>query len=280
MESREEVGGTPTAIVPIKLSDIEISDMNVRKSGAEQDFDHLGESIRIVGLVQPVVVMKAEGSDKYELIVGQRRYMAYEKLGRKTIPAIVIEELSKNDALIRSLVENVHRVELNHADAAKAATLLYKRLGRDIKKVSKATGLSPYRVQQYVDIDELASEKTKHKLQKGTVTPKDVQRTLRAAKGNIEKADELLDMMEKYKLGVHQKNRLVAIGEAKPNASAKSIVEEALKPQRETSVIVPLPPKIQKALEAAAKDLRKSWEEVASDALENWLRGNGYLTAA
>jgi len=266
-----------TPIVPVDMSKIEVSDSNVRKGGAEQDLDDLASSIEVVGLVQPVVVMKQPRKDAYKLIVGQRRYLAYQKLGRKTIPAVVTEPLDEDQALIRSLVENVHRVDLNHADAARAATLLYTHLGRDIKKVSRATGLSPRRVRQYVKIEELASKKTKQKLQAKKVTPADVQRALQAARGNSDKADELLEMMGKYKLDRHQKARLVEIGEEHPGASAKTIFNEALKPRVEASVLVPLPTRLQEGLDRAAKNLRLSWEEVAAEALEYWLERNGYL---
>ncbi len=271
-------GATAIAeIVPIELSKVRVSDLNVRKMGADKDLDDLAASIKAVGLVQPVVVMKESGKDRYQLIVGQRRYLAHQKLGRKTVPAIVIDPLDRDDALIRSLVENVHRVELNHADAARAATTLYKRLGKDVKKVCGATGLSARRVRQYVKIEELASEKTKKKLQAGKVEPADVQRTLEAARGNIDKADELLDMMRKYKLDKHQKARLVEIGEAHADASAKTIFDEALKPRLEASVIVPLPTRLKDGLARAAKKLRMRWEEVAAEALEYWLQSNGYL---
>lgn len=268
---------TPQEIVPLDMSKIDVSDLNVRKHGADQDLDDLADSIRVVGLVQPVIVMRQPGKDRYELIVGQRRLLAHKILGKKTIQAIVIDPLSKNDALIRSLVENVHRVDLNHADAARAATELYRRLGKDVRAVSRATGLSPQRVRQYVKIEELTSEKTKQRLRDRDVSPRDVQRALEAARGNIDKADDLLDLMHEYKLDKHQKARLKEIGEASPGASAKTIFEKALKPGFEESVTVPLPTKLRDGLKHAARELKMTWEEVAAEALEDWLQKNGYL---
>ena len=272
-----EASNMPKEIVDIPLSEIEVSNLNVRKEGASFDIDDLAESIRIMGLLQPVLLMEKHGKGKYQLIVGQRRFLAHKKLKAKTIRAMVVKELSNNDAMIRSLVENVHRIELNHADAAKATTELYRRFGEDIKKVSKATGLSAYRIRQYVDIEALASEKTKKKLKAGNVTPTDVQRTLKAAQGNISKADNLLDLMDKYKPDKHQKNRLVEIGMSKPNASAKDIFDEALEPHVEESVMVPLPSRLRSALKQATKDLKKEAAEIATEALEHWLERNGYL---
>jgi len=266
-----------TPIIPVELSKIEISDSNVRKQGVEQDIDELADSIKAVGgLIQPVKLIR-KGADKFELFVGQRRFRAYKKLGWPTIPAIVIDKLDKNEAMIHSLVENVHRTELNHADAARATTELYKRYGRDPKKVSRVTGLSPQRVTQYVEIEEQASKKTKQRLKLGEVEPADVQRVLRAAQGDIEKADEMLEMMKKYELDKYQKGRLAEYGEDHPKWSATKIVEEAIKPRVEKSVVVPLPPRLRDGLQKAVDACRRTPDEIAAEALEHWLKRNGYL---
>jgi ParB/RepB/Spo0J family partition protein len=235
------------------------------------------DSIKAVGgLIQPVKLIR-KGADKFELFVGQRRFRAYEKLGWPKIPAIIIDKLDKDDAEIHSLIENVHRTELNHADAARATTELYKRYRKDEKKVSRVTGLSPQRVRQYVEIEEQASAKTKRKLREGRVEPVDVQRVIRAAQGNIGKADKMLEMMKKYQFDKHQKGRLVEYGETHPMWSASKIVEEAMRPRVEKSVVVPLAPKLRDGLQKAVDACRRNPDEIATEALEHWLKVNGYL---
>jgi ParB/RepB/Spo0J family partition protein len=266
-----------TPIIPVELSKIEISDSNVRKQGVEQDIEELVDSIKAVGgLIQPVKLLR-KGTDKFELFVGQRRFRAYEILGWPKIPAIIIDGLGKDEAMIHSLIENVHRTELNDADAARATTELYKRYKKDTKKVSRVTGLSRQRVRQYVEIEEQASPKTKQKLKEGKVKPVDVQRVLRAAQGEIVKADEMLDMMEKYQLDTYQKGRLVEYGEKHPTWSAKKIVEEAIKPRVEKSVVVPLSPRLRDGLQRAVDACRRTPDEIAAEALEHWLKVNGYV---
>lgn len=264
-------------VEPIKLSKIEVSDLNVRKLGADQELNELADSIKAVGLIQPVVVMKRPKEDKFDLIVGQRRYLAHRKLNRNVIPALVIDRLNQNDALIRSLVENVHRTELNHVDAAKATTTLYRKYGKNVKKVSRITGLSPQRVRQYVEIEEQASTKTKRKLRERKVKPADVQRVIRAAQGNIEKADEMLDMMEEYNLDKYQKGRLVEYGEDHPKWSAAKIIQESIKPRVEKSVVVPLSPRLRDGLQRAVDERRRTPDEITTEALEHWLKVNMYL---
>lgn len=264
-------------IIEIPLSKIKVSDFNVRKKIDAQSIDELATSIKALGLIHPVEVMKRPREDKLDLIVGQRRYLAHKKLGKKTIRAVIIKRLDDNDSMIRSLVENVQRVEINPADAARATTALYKRYKKDVKKVSKVTGLSPQRVRQYVEIEEQASAKTKRKLRERKVEPADVQRVLRAAQGNIEKADEMLDMMKKYQLDKYQKGRLVEYGEDHPKWSATKIIQEAIKPRVEKSVVVPLSPKLRDGLQKAVDACRRTPDELTVEALEHWLKRNGYL---
>ena len=264
--------------IPIELSKIEISEQNVRKEGAEQELDELAESIKAVGLINPILVKRKSGAkDEFELIVGQRRYLAHKKLGRKFILAFVDDRMSEDDELIKSLVENVHRVEINHADAARATTALYKRFDKKIEKVKKVSGLSRRRIEQYVDIEEVASPATKRKLKEGKVKPADVQRVIRAAQRNMAKADEMLEMMEKYELDKYQKGRLVEYGEEHPTWSANKIVTESLKPIIERSVVVPLSPKLRDGLQRAVDSCKRGADEIAVEALGEWLRKNGYL---
>ncbi len=265
-------------VIPVEISKINVSDWNVRKKGIKQEeINELADSIRAVGLIQPVELMKRAGEDRFDLIVGQRRYLAHKKLGWKTIRSMVVDRLDEDEAVIHSLVENMHRKELNHTDAARATTELYKRFNKDIEKVHRVTGLSQKRIRQYVYIDELASAETKQELRAGRVKPADVQRALRAAQGNIEKADKMLEMMKEYQLDKHQSGRLVEYGEDHPKWSAKKIFEEATKPRVEKSVVVPLRPKLRDGLQKAVESCRRGPDEIAAEALEDWLRRNDYL---
>lgn len=83
---------------------------------AEQ-LDRLADSIRRHGILQPVVVRAA--GDRYELVVGERRWRAAQVAGRKTIPA-VIAEVAPKDRLELALVENVQRHDLNPIELALA----------------------------------------------------------------------------------------------------------------------------------------------------------------
>lgn len=267
---------TEETIYKIPLSDISVSARNARQTDCDKELDDLAASIQKLGLIHPVELLGEYGRRPYKLIVGQRRYLAHKKLGKKTIRAVFAGGLTDVQAEIRSLAENMHRVELNHADALEAVTKLYKHFGRDERRVAAETGMSLRRVRQYIDIHELASDKTKEKLRAGKVSPADVHRTLQAAAGDKDKADRILRIIEKERLDKYVKKRIVEYGTAHPKAAAEEIVEEAQTPRVEQSISVRLLAPVRKGLERAAKEMAMDPEEVASQALAEWLSAKGF----
>lgn len=84
----------------------------------EDALDELVESIREVGLLQPIVA-RPLGGDNYELVMGERRLRATQAAGLATIPAIV-RPTSEHDLLRDALLENLHRAQLNPLEEAAA----------------------------------------------------------------------------------------------------------------------------------------------------------------
>ncbi len=269
---------TPPQVHDILVRNIRIDVGNVRHSGAETDLQELADSIKKHGLFQPVVLRGKHGNPPYKLIIGQRRFLAHKKiLGAKTILARFAGTLTDTEAAVRSLVENMCRVELSYSDAADAITDLYKKFGRDPRRVKKETGLSVRKINQYVYIEERASKKTKRRLRQRGVKPVDVQRAIRAASEDVEKADELLHLMEEYQLTPPAMKRMVEYGRKHPSASAKTIIKTAQKPIVERQVLVPLTDQLREALASAATTLRMALDEVAAKAVEEWLSAKGFL---
>lgn len=264
-------------IYEIKLSDIEVDKSNVRHSNVMKDLDELAASIKKHGLLQPIVLRGIKDKTPYKLIAGQRRFLAHEQLNEKKIRAVFAGKLDGDQATLRSLVENLQRVELNHADAAEAITMLYKKYGKNERKVQRETGLSLRKVRDYINIEEQASTIMKKKLKQGKVTLVDVKRALRAAQSNIKKAEELLDYMEKYQLTKYQKKRIIEYGEKDKNVSAKKIIEDAIKPRVEQNIMVSLPADVRKGLEKATKEFSKDAEDIVSDVLQKWLSDQGFI---
>ncbi|MBR7834353.1 ParB/RepB/Spo0J family partition protein [Actinospica durhamensis] len=90
----------------------------------EDELAELGQSIREVGLLQPIVVRKT-AEDKYELIMGERRFRASQSIGLAEIPAIV-RQTEDERMLLDALLENMQRAQLNPLEEAAAFDQLLK----------------------------------------------------------------------------------------------------------------------------------------------------------
>ncbi len=144
----------------VDINLIDVSGLNTRKdleAGTEDSgLDDLAESISEKGLLSPIIVRRK--GQRYELIAGQRRYLACRRLKWKTIPCFIRDDLSDSDATAISLIENVHRAEMNPIDKANALESLLKYHKKDYNKVSKETGISTPTVRRYISLLELPEE--------------------------------------------------------------------------------------------------------------------------
>jgi ParB/RepB/Spo0J family partition protein len=263
----------------VPLRDIDISDDNVRVSEAIKDLDELAASIKRHGLLQPVVLLGDFGKPPYKVISGQRRFLAHKQiLKTNTIKAVFVGNISKTEAVIRSLVENLQRLELEYEDTAKAVTHLYEEFDKDERKVQKETGLSIQKIREFILVQARATPKMKALLRSHKVSPVDVKRAIRASQDNLKKAEELIDLIIEYKPTAHQKRRLVAYGQGDKSASPKHILTEAMKPHVEQNLIVSLPEDVRKALTAATKSLSMEPEELTTKVLTDWLRAQGFVS--
>ena len=81
-------------LIDIPLDEIKCGTVNVRKTELDADLENLIDSIKTIGLLQPIVVLPKDKKDgKHELIIGQRRLRAFQNIGEKTIPAVVTNEM-------------------------------------------------------------------------------------------------------------------------------------------------------------------------------------------
>lgn len=106
----------------------------------EEAMEELAESIKIVGLLQPVVV-RATGYERYELIMGERRWRASQQAGLDTIPAIV-RDTGDDDLLRDALMENLHRQQLNPLEEAAAYQQLLDDFGATHEELAGRVGRS------------------------------------------------------------------------------------------------------------------------------------------
>ena len=140
----------------ISIKNLVVSDLNVRKqiTGEEDETDitDLSNDIKNNGLMNPLTVRLVNG--KYEIIAGQRRYMAIKLLDWETIPCNVMN-VNNQKAEELSLVENVQRNQMTTVDKVRAYSRLYEVYGGDINKVISAIHISKKTVEKYIKISKL-----------------------------------------------------------------------------------------------------------------------------
>ena len=109
---------TTGRVVEIPIDMIAPNPYQPRRNFEEAEMDELAASIRQNGLLQPIVVRRASSRNGFELVAGERRWRALERLGMGYAPAIVREEVSDRSMLVLALVENVQRQSINPIDEA------------------------------------------------------------------------------------------------------------------------------------------------------------------
>ena len=138
------IGDTKSSSVKNKISISEIvrGKFQPRKIFSKEGLEELSNSIRERGVVQPIIVRKSkEFVGKYEIIAGERRWLASQNAGLNEIPAVVIEA-DDIKALEFAIVENVQRSDLNPIEEAAGYKRLMDDFGYDQEKVGKFIGKS------------------------------------------------------------------------------------------------------------------------------------------
>lgn len=132
------VGGGP-GLQEIDVSSIRPNRYQPRDQFDEETLGALADSIREVGVLQPILVRPVE--DGYELIAGERRWRAARRVGLQRIPALV-RETDDSAALEQALVENLQREELNPLEEAGAYQQLIEDFGLTHEQVAARAGRS------------------------------------------------------------------------------------------------------------------------------------------
>jgi ParB family chromosome partitioning protein len=133
------VGESTAGLVDIAVADVRPNPYQPRAHFNEESLATLAESIREVGVLQPVLVRPVDGG--YELVAGERRWRAARRVGLQTIPAMV-RDTDDASALEHALVENIHRSDLNALEEAAAYQQLIEDFGLTHEEVAARVGRS------------------------------------------------------------------------------------------------------------------------------------------
>jgi ParB family chromosome partitioning protein len=139
--------------IPIEL--IDRNPYQTRTQFDETTLNELAESIRESGVIQPVTVRNHAG--RFQLITGERRWLASQRAGKTTVPAIV-RQVSNEKAMEITIIENLQREDLNAVEQARA----YERLARDFgltqEQMAQRTGKDRSSVSNFLRLLKLPAE--------------------------------------------------------------------------------------------------------------------------
>ena len=250
-----------------------VGEYNVRASKeARKDLESLKESMKRRGLIQPIIVVSKD--DKFELVVGQRRWLAARELGWKTIPAIIFDPMKVTEGRIYSAIENIHRKELSFKELSKACEYLFDEFKGDYNAVARELGISKQRA---IDLlrNRLVPEDVAEMVDTKKIRKSDAIRATLAAYPNVEKIVEIAEAMPK--LTTIERKRILDVATESPEAAPKELVEAAKKAPTEIEYRVVLLSKWAKGLENAARDRGEEPEETARIAIIDWLEAKGFV---
>lgn len=259
----------------IPVESITVSKENAR--GTLHDFsglDELARSIKEIGLQQPVVVFPIPGQkDKYELIVGQRRFLACKNiLHKKTISAILLKKPMNNvDALAYSFIENIHRQELDYDQKIAVTMKLLKELG-DVEAVAEKLRVSETTIKNYLGY--AAVPEPIKELVEGRRLSK--QTAIRISKTNPS-SDRAIAIAKKVVEEPRRKDRNAIIQTAidNPNYSPEKVFSEAPKAKFK-KLTLDLTSAAAEALEKASKKYEMEPEELVTQVLIGYLKNEGF----
>jgi ParB family chromosome partitioning protein len=126
------------------LLSLSVNSIQANSRQPRQDFDsealqELADSIRVSGMVQPLVVRRSEGA--YEMVAGERRLRAAKMVGLTNVPCILVN-VDDQESLVLALVENLQREDLNPIDEAEAYVLLRDEFQLSQEEVARRVGKS------------------------------------------------------------------------------------------------------------------------------------------
>ena len=147
-----------TNINKLSISELVRNKYQPRKNFDQENLDELTNSIKECGIIQPIIVRKSvDQKFKYEIIAGERRWLAAQNAGLHEVP-VVITEADDLKSLEFAIVENVQRVDLNVVEEAQGYQRLIDDFSYDQNKVAQFIGKSRSHVSNYLRLLNLPKE--------------------------------------------------------------------------------------------------------------------------
>lgn len=264
----------------IPLDNLVIGMGQVRTQDVGKDIDDLARSIEVQGLLQPIVVCEARDENKWEILTGQRRFLAHKLLDRESITAAILDErVEEGEAKAISITENLIRRKLSGKELIEGITYLYNLYGGNASTVADATGLPYQDVLEYVKYPRLVSE-LKELVDNGDI---EINVALKAQDAATDSNREI-DVHEAIKLckemkdmtGVQRKKFSDEI-KRNPDKPTDDKIESAKTGARVTQIMVTLTQDTLAVVKRLATEESTTQDEAAATLIEEALIGRGLI---
>ena len=212
--------------VAAQLSAIHRNPRQPRETFADEGIEELANSIQEKGILQPLLVRRA--ADGFELIAGERRFRAAQRLGLKEVP-VVVRDATDSDMLEMALIENIQRENLNPIEEAKAYRRLIDEFDLTQEEIAKRVGKNRSTVTNTLRLLQLP-DAVKKEIQRGALSAGHARALVNA--GSAAAQTQLGQEIVSRRLTVRQTEQLV-----KRNARESNNIEQRSIEQRLTELL-------------------------------------------
>ena len=213
----------------ISMDEISANPFQPRKAFAATELAELAESVRVYGVLQPVV-LRAQGK-KYEIIAGERRVRAAKIAGLATVPAWV-RDASDEEMIALALVENLQREDLNPLEEAEAYSRLAAELGWTQEEIAGRVGKSRSHVANYFRLLQLDAG-IQDSIRQGRLTMAHAKALLTVEDEGARRALAERAVAEGWSVRELERRKVAGLAAVRPAAEAKDIhlaaIEEGLR---------------------------------------------------
>ena len=190
-------------LVYIEIDRIEGNPFQPRKEFDQGKIDELSQSIKTYGLLQPILV--TENDNKYQIIAGERRFMACQKLGWGKIPAI-IKEINTSGMAAIALIENLQRENLHYMEEAQGYNRLIEEFGLTQEVLAQRLGKNQSTIANKLRLLKLP-EGVKEAIKGGKLTERHARALLKLEKEKEQ--EKVVKRVLEENLNVNQTEKLI-----------------------------------------------------------------------
>ena len=263
----------------IPLDDLVIGKGQVRTHETSKGIDELARSIDVQGLLQPIIVCAANEEGRWEILAGQRRFLAHKYLKKDVISAAVFDErVDEKQAKTISITENLMRRKLSGKELKDGILYLYNLYGT-IKDVVIATGLPQNQVRDYIKYPRLIKE-LKELVDDGSV---DVNAALKAQDASLDdKGEPDTDVAVTLAKEMHEmtgvlRKRITQVREEHPEMTIDEVIERARSGSRVVQIVVSVTQSTHAAVQRFAIEEDRNQDDAVAILIDEALVSRGIL---